>query len=96
MEPSGGGTIRVAVSVAGTAGATTISVADSGCGISPENLGRIFDPLFTTKPVGKGTGLGLTIIHDIVVGDFGGKIDVESRIGKGTTFCVRLPEAREG
>lgn len=96
MEPSGGGTIRVAVSVAGTSGATTISVADSGCGISPENLGRIFDPLFTTKPVGKGTGLGLTIIHDIVVGDFGGKIDVESRIGKGTTFCVRLPEAREG
>ena len=76
-------------------GESRISVSDKGSGIAPENISRIFDPLFTTKPVGKGTGLGLTIIHDIVHGDFGGRIDVESALGQGTTFTVRLPEAKE-
>jgi signal transduction histidine kinase/DNA-binding LacI/PurR family transcriptional regulator len=92
MEPAGG-IINVVVDVVD--GETRISVRDTGSGISPEHISKIFDPLFTTKPVGKGTGLGLTIIHDIVHGDFGGRIEVDSAIGKGTTFTVRLPEAKE-
>ena len=68
-----------------------IRVSDTGAGIAPENLERIFDPFFTTKPVGKGTGQGLTIAHDIVANKHRGSIDVESQVGQGTTFTIRLP-----
>ena len=67
-----------------------ISVADTGCGIAPENLDKIFDPFFTTKPVGQGTGLGLSVSYGIVE-QHGGKIEVESQIGLGSTFTIRLP-----
>ncbi|HEX6244670.1 MAG TPA: HAMP domain-containing sensor histidine kinase, partial [Polyangiales bacterium] len=67
-----------------------VEVSDTGCGISPEHLGRIFDPFFTTKPVGSGTGLGLSICHSIVT-ELSGSIDVRSSPGQGTTFTVRLP-----
>ncbi|MDX1600483.1 MAG: ATP-binding protein [Anaerolineales bacterium] len=73
-----------------------IRVQDQGCGISDRDLGRVFDPMFTTKPFGEGTGLGLTIVHDIVQGDFGGSIEVDSAPGEGTTFTVVLPERKEG
>jgi len=69
----------------------TVSIADSGSGIPPENLSRIFEPFFTTKEVGKGTGLGLSITYDIVTKKHGGKIEVSSEPGKGTTFVVTLP-----
>jgi two-component system NtrC family sensor kinase len=69
-----------------------VSVADTGCGIAPENLNRIFEPFFTTKEVGKGTGLGLSISFDIIK-KHGGTIDVQSEVGSGTTFTVRLPVA---
>lgn len=72
--------------------AVHISVADNGKGIPEENLQRIFDPFFTTKPVGEGTGLGLAISHQIIT-QHGGEIRVESTIGKGTTFYLRLPAA---
>ena len=68
-----------------------LCVADKGMGIPPQNLSRIFDPLFTTKPIGQGTGLGLTIVHDIIVSEFGGKIDVASELGEGTTFTLSFP-----
>jgi CheY-like chemotaxis protein len=67
-----------------------VEVSDTGCGISPEHLGRIFDPFFTTKPVGSGTGLGLSICHSIVT-ELSGSIDVRSTPGQGTTFTVGLP-----
>ena len=73
----------------------TIAIADSGLGIPPENLGRIFAPFFTTKEVGKGTGLGLSIVYDIVTKKHGGKIEVASELGKGTTFVVTLPVKTE-
>ncbi len=68
-----------------------IQISDTGVGISPEALPRIFDPFFTTKEVGKGTGQGLAISHSVVVKKHGGSIDVETGIGKGTTFIIRLP-----
>jgi two-component system sensor histidine kinase/response regulator len=87
---AGKGQILVALS-ANDAGAE-LRVADDGSGISPENLAKIFDPMFTTKPFGEGTGLGLTIVYDIVVAEFGGSIDVSSKEGQGTTFVVRFPK----
>ena len=67
-----------------------VSIADNGCGIDPEHLNRIFEPFFTTKEVGKGTGLGLSISYDIIKKHHG-DITVESMVGAGTTFTVRLP-----
>lgn len=67
-----------------------IKVYDSGRGIPAEILPKIFDPFFTTKDVGKGSGLGLFIVHEIIE-EHGGCIAVDSSPGKGTTFLVRLP-----
>lgn len=67
-----------------------IAVADNGCGIPEEDLGRIFDPFFSTKGVGRGTGLGLSVSYGIVQAH-GGRIAVESRVGVGSTFRVWLP-----
>jgi signal transduction histidine kinase len=68
-----------------------IRVSDTGCGIPKEIQQRIFEPFFTTKDVGKGTGQGLAIVHDIVVKKHGGSIDCMSEIGQGTTFLLYLP-----
>lgn len=72
----------------------TISVHDTGCGMTPEIKEKIFDPFFTTKPVGKGTGLGLSVTYGIVE-KHGGRIDVDSAVGNGTTFTVHLPIQNE-
>ncbi len=92
------GTLRVGtavVAVAQDSGSTftdmiELSVADSGHGIAPDDLDKIFNPFFTTKEVGKGTGLGLTVVHGIVQ-EHGGQIKVESEVRKGTTFRILLP-----
>jgi PAS domain S-box-containing protein len=68
-----------------------ITISDSGGGIPPENLSRIFDPGFTTKGVGVGTGLGLSICYKIVE-EHKGRIRVESEVGKGTTFTIEIPD----
>ena len=67
-----------------------LKVADNGAGISPSLLGRIWDPFFTTKEEGVGTGLGLSVVHSIVT-EHGGVVDVHSELGRGTEFMVRLP-----
>ncbi len=68
-----------------------VQIADNGSGISPENLSQIFNEFFTTKPVGMGTGLGLTISYQIITQKHGGKISCHSELGKGTTFTINLP-----
>jgi PAS domain S-box-containing protein len=67
-----------------------LEVRDSGEGIAPEVIDRIFEPFFTTKRAGRGTGLGLALVHSIVK-EHGGAIDVASEVGRGTTFTVWLP-----
>jgi signal transduction histidine kinase/ActR/RegA family two-component response regulator len=67
-----------------------ISVADTGCGMTPEVLDRAFEPFFTTKPVGKGTGLGLSQIFGFAH-QSGGEVGIESEFGKGTTVSIYLP-----
>jgi len=68
-----------------------VEISDSGCGMPPHIQQRIFDPFFTTKEVGKGTGQGLAIAHNVVVDKHGGTIKVISAPGQGTTFVIRLP-----
>lgn len=71
-------------------GQLCVDITDTGKGIPPENIKKIFEPFFTTKAVGQGTGLGLSVSHEIVQ-KHGGKIEVQSQVGKGTTFTVMLP-----
>jgi PAS domain S-box-containing protein len=72
------------------AGRVVVAIGDTGCGIPPAVSARIFDPFYTTKPIGEGTGLGLAICQSIVTA-LGGEIQVESEVGVGTTFRVVLP-----
>lgn len=67
-----------------------LEISDNGPGISARELPRIWDPFWTTKEEGEGTGLGLSVVHGIVTGH-GGSIDVETRVGAGTTFAISLP-----
>ena len=74
----------------GTPHMIRLSIADNGCGMSPEIMQRMFEPFFTTKSVGEGTGLGLSVVHGIVT-SHGGTIDVRSSPGEGTEFIILLP-----
>ena len=69
---------------------SVVTIKDNGCGIPPENLPRIFEPFFTTRPVGSGTGMGLTVAREAIVGA-GGSIEVASQVGDGTTCRIHLP-----
>ncbi|HVV87434.1 MAG TPA: response regulator [Kofleriaceae bacterium] len=74
------------------AGDVVLEVIDTGCGMAPDVVARIFDPFYTTKEVGAGTGLGLAICHGIVT-SAGGRLEVDSAPGRGSTFRLRLPAA---
>jgi signal transduction histidine kinase len=97
----GGGRLRVATQIAmpnGRDSHVAALVADSGSGIAPEHLKRIYDPFFTTKTTTKagdrrGTGLGLSVSYGIIQ-EHAGKIHVESAIGSGTTFHLEFPLMR--
>jgi signal transduction histidine kinase len=86
---------RVRVTTSASPGGVEISVRDNGPGIPGELRERVFEPFFTTKPAGEGTGLGLSLSHDIVVQGHGGRIEVESTPGEGTAFTVWLPAAEQ-
>ena len=68
-----------------------IIIADNGCGIPEHIRQRIFDPFFTTKPVGKGTGMGLSISYQIVVEKHKGQLKCYSEVGGGTKFVIQIP-----
>jgi len=102
MEP-GGGTLTICLETADThdlkmpepkggsaAGAVRLTIEDTGTGIDPAIQDRIFDPYFTTKEVGKGSGMGLAIVHGIVL-NHGGVISVKNKPGGGTVFTILLP-----
>ena len=88
------GTITIRSGASADGSQVWIEVEDDGCGIARENLSRVFDPFFTTKPVGKGTGLGLSLSYGIVK-KHGGRLEVDSEVGRGTRFRVSLPVRRD-
>lgn len=88
LEAHGKGTINITTKQSGDN--IRISVSDDGPGISPENMGKLFTPFFTTKGTGKGTGLGLSICHGIIT-EHGGSLYAESEVGKGAVFTIELP-----
>ena len=87
---SNGGDLKIDVTTSNEW--ANIHIKDTGCGIPKEIINKVFDPFFTTKPETKGTGLGLSVSHGIIE-KHGGKIEVESEVGKGSTFTVKLPIA---
>ena len=86
---SGKGTITLSTRLYGDF--AEIRISDTGTGIPEKVRANIFDPFFTTKEVGKGTGQGLAISHNVIVEKHGGTISFETEMGKGTTFIIRLP-----
>lgn len=81
---------KLIISTQAQNGSVVAKISDTGPGIPKKYLTKIYDPFFTTKEQGKGTGLGLNIVHQLVV-KCGGHIDVTSKMGKGTTFLIMFP-----
>lgn len=70
-----------------------LTIEDTGVGIPKDNLGKIFDPFFSTKPEGEGTGLGLSVSYGIIT-QHKGKVEVKSKVNKGTSFIIKLPRIK--
>jgi two-component system NtrC family sensor kinase len=94
MEAEGSLTIRTRWSDSEPEHHVCVEISDTGCGIPAQHLAKIFDPFFTTKPLGRGTGLGLSVCYGIV-SEHGGRIEVDSTEGVGTTFRLLLPPYQE-
>lgn len=92
LAPTHEGRIRISSRLLGND--VAIEIEDNGAGIPPAVIGRIYEPFFTTKGVGKGTGQGLAIAHSVIVNKHRGRIEVESRVGEGTRFTIRIPRER--
>jgi len=92
MKDLSGENIITILTGPGPDGYIRIDFSDTGIGIKPEDMKNIFDPFFTTKPVGRGTGLGLSLVYGIIR-THGGYVEVKSEINKGTTFSIYLPIA---
>jgi len=89
QERDGRGTITIRTYA--TDGGVVCEISDDGPGIPPDELPNIFDPFFTTRPAGRGTGLGLSVSYDIIVNKHNGKLLVDSTVGEGTKFTIKLP-----
>jgi len=68
-----------------------ISISDNGCGMTDEVRKKLFHETFTTKPIGKGTGLGMIITNNIIVNGHHGRIDIDTKLNEGTTFTFTIP-----
>lgn len=84
---------KLAISTAFTDGQLTICISDNGSGMSDKVRSQIFNPFYTTKPIGKGTGMGLSISYQIVTEKHSGSLICESDVGIGTTFTIQIPQA---
>lgn len=89
MEPGGG---KLTISTRAANKNIILEIRDTGCGIPESVLSKVFNPFFTTKPVGRGTGLGLAVCYGLIK-NMGGDISVSSAVGQGTTFHITLPMA---
>ncbi|KPJ60977.1 MAG: histidine kinase, partial [Planctomycetes bacterium DG_23] len=85
---------EITLKTAQKSGNVLVLISDTGKGIPTENMDKIFEPFYTTKPAKEGTGLGLSIVRGIIE-NHGGKISVQSQVGKGTIFTVSLPLGAE-
>ena len=90
-EPVKYGQIRIVTEICPGEKAVAVRIEDNGCGVTQTVRQKIFEPFFTTKPVGKGAGIGLTISHEIVVEQHGGKLTCISAPGEGTEFIIEIP-----
>ena len=93
MEVRSGFEPTLKVSTRELGDAVEIKVRDNGIGIPAEIRDRLFQPFFTTKPPGEGTGLGLSMSYDIISQQHGGSISVDSKVGEYSEFAVRLPRS---
>ena len=91
----GPGTITITMAAAEVAGRVRLEIADTGCGMTPQQLEQVFMPFFTSKEPGKGTGLGLSVSYGIVAG-LGGTLSARSEPGRGSTFIIELPVGQGG
>ncbi len=94
LEPGGVLTLRASTEKEGEAHRVCVEIEDTGCGISEEHLPLIFNPFFSTKNAGEGTGLGLSVSRRIVE-EMGGRIDVSSNVGEGSRFRILIPVSAE-
>ena len=84
---------QVSLTTASQERMVTISIKDNGDGIPDDLMKKIFQPFFTTKPTGEGTGLGLSLSFDIITKGHGGQLQVQTEPGMGTTFIISLPKS---